>query len=135
MIEIEKGVEIPSKGAGEFISLMRQMDIGDSFLINDREITPKLRSNIYAASKATGIVIKQKMSGINLRVWKIGENQSTEGRHLSSWESTLAINSIDERVIAININQSFKSGMSAVDLYDYTRGIWRLSKERAEWAE
>lgn len=42
---------------------------------------------------------------------------------------------IDEAVIAININQSYRSGMSAVDLYDYTRGIWRLSPERAKNAK
>jgi len=73
MYQIEKGVEMPTKGAGEFVSLMNKMDFGDSFLINDREITPKLRSNIYAAARAARIAIKQKMKGNNLRVWRIKE--------------------------------------------------------------
>src|SRR2546425_8786878 len=42
---------------------------------------------------------------------------------------------IDDSVIAININQTYRDGMSAGDLYDYTRGIWRLSKEHAERAQ
>ena len=71
MIEIEKGVEIPSDGAKEFIYIMKKMNFGDSFFIDDREITPRLRSNIYAAARATRIAIKQKMSGNNLRVWRI----------------------------------------------------------------
>ncbi|HEX8493456.1 MAG TPA: hypothetical protein VF658_11480 [Pyrinomonadaceae bacterium] len=43
--------------------------------------------------------------------------------------------SIDEPVVAININQTFRPGMSTGDLYDYTRGIWRLSRTRAEQAQ
>ena len=42
---------------------------------------------------------------------------------------------IDDPVIAININQTYRYGISAGDLYDCTRGIWRLSKERAEKAQ
>lgn len=73
MIEIEKGVKMPSAGAKEFVCIMREMNFGDSFLINDREITPKLRSNIYAAARAVRIAIKQKMAGDHLRVWRIYE--------------------------------------------------------------
>jgi hypothetical protein len=42
---------------------------------------------------------------------------------------------ISEPVIAININQTFRPGMSTEDLYDFTRGIWRLSLETAERAK
>jgi hypothetical protein len=38
---------------------------------------------------------------------------------------------IDEPVVAININQQYKHVVSAEDLYNCTRGIWRLSRERA----
>lgn len=38
---------------------------------------------------------------------------------------------ISEPVIAININQTFRSGMNAKDLYDFTRDIWRLSLKTA----
>ena|SRR2546425_3737141 len=42
---------------------------------------------------------------------------------------------IDDSVIAININRTYSYGISAEDLYDNTRGIWRLSKQRAEKAQ
>ncbi len=42
---------------------------------------------------------------------------------------------ITEAVVAININQSYKYGMSSNDLYESTRGIWRLSKTRVENAK
>ena len=42
---------------------------------------------------------------------------------------------ITEPVIAININQTYRYGISANELYDCTRGIWRLSKSRAEHAQ
>lgn len=45
------------------------------------------------------------------------------------------MNKIEEPVVAININQTFRDGLSVKDLYDFTRGIWRLSKERAEDAQ
>jgi hypothetical protein len=41
---------------------------------------------------------------------------------------------INEPVIAININKTFRYGISAGELYDCTRGIWRLRKDRAEKA-
>ncbi len=49
MFEIERNVKMPGKGASEFISVMQKMEVGDSFLVNDREISPRLRSNVYAA--------------------------------------------------------------------------------------
>ena len=42
---------------------------------------------------------------------------------------------ITEAVIAININQTYRFGLSTTDLYDFTRGIWRLNKARAENAK
>ncbi len=41
---------------------------------------------------------------------------------------------IIEPIIAININQTYRQGISAGELYDCTRGIWRLDRERAEKA-
>jgi hypothetical protein len=38
---------------------------------------------------------------------------------------------VSDRVIAININQTFRPGMNAQDKYDFTRGIWRLDPKRA----
>ena len=39
---------------------------------------------------------------------------------------------IDDPVIAINIANSYRHGMSNVALYHATRGTWRLSRQRAE---
>lgn len=41
---------------------------------------------------------------------------------------------IEEPVVAININQQYKHVVSAEDLYNSTRGIWRLNRQRAERA-
>jgi hypothetical protein len=40
--------------------------------------------------------------------------------------------SIVEPVILVRVSQAYSKGMSKSDLYDYTRGQWRLSKSRAE---
>jgi hypothetical protein len=42
---------------------------------------------------------------------------------------------IDEAVIAINIPGTHRHGMNARDLYDCTRGTWRVSREHAEKAQ
>jgi hypothetical protein len=42
---------------------------------------------------------------------------------------------ITEPSILVRINQRFRFGMSEMELYDATRGIWSVSPERAEKAE
>ena len=42
---------------------------------------------------------------------------------------------IDEPSILIRINQAFRYSMSEVELYDYTRGRWKLNPERAKNAK
>ena len=42
---------------------------------------------------------------------------------------------IDEPAILIRINQAFRYSMSEIELYDYTRGQWKISKERADNAK
>ena len=39
---------------------------------------------------------------------------------------------VDDRVIAICINQQYKHRKGAADVYTCTRGLWRLRKERAD---
>lgn len=39
---------------------------------------------------------------------------------------------IDEPAILIRINQAFRYSMSEIELYDYTRGQWKLNPERAK---
>ncbi len=39
------------------------------------------------------------------------------------------------RAVAININQTYSPTMSSESLYDFTRGIWRLDRDRAENAK
>lgn len=40
------------------------------------------------------------------------------------------IENVDEKAIAVKINQTYRDGMSAGELYDCTRGIWKMSKEK-----
>ena len=42
---------------------------------------------------------------------------------------------IDDPVILIRINQAFRYSMSEMELYDYTRGHWKLNVERARRAK
>ena len=42
---------------------------------------------------------------------------------------------IDERIIAINIAQQYPYVKDESELYEVTRGLWRLSRQRAEKAE
>lgn len=42
---------------------------------------------------------------------------------------------IDDPVVAININQQYKHAVTAEDLYNCTRGIWRINRERAAKAK
>jgi uncharacterized protein len=42
---------------------------------------------------------------------------------------------IDESVVAININQQYPHVKSAEDLYNATRGMWRVNRQRAERAK
>jgi serine/threonine protein kinase len=43
--------------------------------------------------------------------------------------------SVDEPVVAININQQYPQSKSDVELYHATRGIWRLNRQRAQKAQ
>ncbi len=38
---------------------------------------------------------------------------------------------ITEPVILLNLNQLYRPGMSGTDLYDVTRGVWRVGKQRS----
>lgn len=42
---------------------------------------------------------------------------------------------IDDNIMLIKINQSYHNGMSAGELYDYTRGYWPVSLKSAEKVE
>ncbi len=42
---------------------------------------------------------------------------------------------ISEKVILININRLFQDNLTQDDLYEITRGIWRLNPERAKSAK
>jgi len=42
---------------------------------------------------------------------------------------------VDDRVVAISINEQYKHCKNAAELYTCTRGLWRLKKERADNAK
>jgi hypothetical protein len=39
---------------------------------------------------------------------------------------------IPDNVIVVKVNRSYREGMSDLELYDITRGCWRVSKQRAD---
>ena len=45
------------------------------------------------------------------------------------------IKNVGEKAIAVKVNQTYREGMSAGELYDCTRGIWKVSKIRVEKTE
>jgi hypothetical protein len=49
--------------------------------------------------------------------------------------SELSEDDITENVIIIRINQKYHYGMSDLELYEYTRGFWKIKLETAEKAE
>ncbi len=67
-----------------------------------------------------------------------GYKSATYGRmtleQINSAYDQQSIN-IDEPSILIRINQAFRYSMSEIELYDYTRGQWVLSPERAKNAK
>ena len=42
---------------------------------------------------------------------------------------------ISVRAVAININQTYRDDLSSDELYDFTRGVWRLDRDRADNAK
>ena len=44
----------------------------------------------------------------------------------------MGIVKVTDPAIAINLNKTYRFVENADDLYDYTRGIWRVSRERVE---
>jgi hypothetical protein len=48
---------------------------------------------------------------------------------------SVSVARIDDPVVAININQQYQHARSPEDLYNCTRGMWRLNCERAERAK
>lgn len=42
------------------------------------------------------------------------------------------IKKVDEKAIAVKINRTYREGMSAGELYDCTRGIWKVNKKKVK---
>ena len=45
------------------------------------------------------------------------------------------VEKIDEKVILVRINKAYREDMSRFELYEYTRGRWRIKKDHAEDAD
>jgi hypothetical protein len=70
-MEIEKGVEIPEATRGRRCKYpFRQMEVGDSFLIEDEEQYKKVRSAASTWGKKNGVVFTTQVSEEGLRVWR-----------------------------------------------------------------
>jgi len=70
-VKIEKDIPMPKKKSIEYQEILKNMEVGDSFLIGEVEINQKLRSLLQTASRIVGCNITQKKDGDSLRVWKI----------------------------------------------------------------
>lgn len=74
----------------------------------------------------------------NLTNRQLGFKSASFGRMTTNQiESLYAKNNVDvdDSVILIRISQAFRYSMSAIQLYDYTRGHWKLKRQRAEQAK
>ena len=50
-------------------------------------------------------------------------------------DNTLVREDITENVIAIKINQAYRENMTELELYEITRGYWKIDAKRAEKAD
>lgn len=50
-------------------------------------------------------------------------------------DNILAREDITENVIAIKINQAYRENMTELELYEITRGYWKIDAKRAEKAD
>jgi hypothetical protein len=64
-----------------------------------------------------------------VRGWRSGVYGRMTADQLISMYQRKSV-TVEEPSILIRINELFRHGMSAVELYDATRGIWRIGKER-----
>jgi len=66
---------------------------------------------------------------------KLGLNEPTTAKTPSAPDTSSTLTaSIDEPVVAININRQYPRVNNADDLYQATRSMWRLNRERANRA-
>jgi hypothetical protein len=95
--------------------------------LEDEEIALKVESSIIDLIGIKNLTNKQ-----------IGYKSATHGRmtvdQINSMYDRQPID-ITEPAILIKVNQSFRFSMTKNELYDYTRGRWRLNPERAKNAK
>lgn len=95
--------------------------------LEDEEIALKVESSIIDLIGIKNLTNKQS-----------GYKSATHGRmtvdQINSIYDRQPID-ISEPAILIKVNQSFRFSMSKNELYDYTRGRWRLNPERAKNAK
>jgi hypothetical protein len=83
----------------------------------------------YRIEAAIIDVIGVKNLTNSVRGWRSGHYGRMDVKQLASlYEREKA--KIEEPAILIRINQLYRYGMSDIELYDATRGIWRVSKKR-----
>ena len=105
-------------------------------------LSPKLEILIHGLDDEVALKVESSiidLLGINkLTNRQSGYKSKEVGRmsieQVSSVYDTNPV-TITEPSILIRINQAFRYSMSAVELYDYTRGCWRLNPENAKQAK
>lgn len=116
----------------EYIELLKNQGLNPKIEIlihglEDEEIALKVESSIIDLIGLKNLTNKQS-----------GYKSATYGRmtvdQVNSMYNKQPIN-IVEPAILIKVNQSFRFSMSKRELYDYTRGRWKLNPERAKNAK
>jgi serine/threonine protein kinase len=109
--------------------MVTQLEALCAHTINSFPETPSLTHHVENVNHATSLVPPDEEEA---------HFRNSTGRHVVFGTGRDDISGdvarIDEPVIAININQQYPQSKTAEELYHATRGIWRLSRARAERA-
>ena len=76
--------------------------------------------------------LTNKQRGIDSALYGRVEAELLEARYN---REELSIDDIEDNLILIRINQTYESDMSDLELYECTRGYWKLNVDRARTAE
>lgn len=98
-------------------------------------LTPRIDILVYGLSEQEAL----RVEAICIDLIGIHKLTNLVNGHRSSWGGRRSADEIitefaaqpveiDDRAITININQSYVYGMSEEDLYDATRGIWKIGE-------
>ena len=110
--------------------------------LSKQGLAPKIEILVHGLDEAAALRVESSVIDL-LNIKKLTNAQSGYKSREFGRMSIEQVNSIydenpvtiTEPAILIRINQAFRYSMSAIELYDYTRGQWRLNPENARKAK